>query len=182
MRIKSLFVVYISYVWWPRCPLTVTVLPPAGRYGIMLACWQGEPRERPTFPALVEILGDLLQDNSLPVRLHFPFRASGFSYGKYFGLGWGGLHIPLGREGLHPSEPLPELRGRRLLPGLITPSIWRGAENGLQHPAHQVLMHAPLTFSTCILYPDCTDLKTKSFQISKSHIAKREKRGEEDGW
>lgn len=41
---------------------------PAGRYGIMLACWQGEPRERPTFPALVEILGDLLQDNNLPVR------------------------------------------------------------------------------------------------------------------
>ncbi|XP_030650144.1 vascular endothelial growth factor receptor 3 isoform X2 [Chanos chanos] len=35
-------------------------------YGIMLACWQGEPRERPTFPALVQILGDLLQDNSLP--------------------------------------------------------------------------------------------------------------------
>lgn len=35
-------------------------------YGIMLACWQGESRERPTFPALVEILGDLLQDNSLP--------------------------------------------------------------------------------------------------------------------
>lgn len=35
-------------------------------YGIMLACWQGEPRERPTFPALMEILGDLLQDNSLP--------------------------------------------------------------------------------------------------------------------
>ncbi|XP_051514996.1 vascular endothelial growth factor receptor 3 isoform X3 [Myxocyprinus asiaticus] len=35
-------------------------------YGIMLACWQGVPRERPTFPALVEILGDLLQENSLP--------------------------------------------------------------------------------------------------------------------
>ncbi|KAL4649213.1 vascular endothelial growth factor receptor 3 isoform X1 [Arapaima gigas] len=35
-------------------------------YRIMLACWQGEPRERPTFPALVEILGDLLQDNGLP--------------------------------------------------------------------------------------------------------------------
>uniref|UniRef100_A0A3B5LMW3 Vascular endothelial growth factor receptor 3 n=1 Tax=Xiphophorus couchianus TaxID=32473 RepID=A0A3B5LMW3_9TELE len=35
-------------------------------YGIMLACWQGEPKERPTFPALVQILGDLLQDNSLP--------------------------------------------------------------------------------------------------------------------
>ncbi|KAJ8015401.1 hypothetical protein DPEC_G00025740 [Dallia pectoralis] len=35
-------------------------------YGIMLACWQGEPRERPTFQALVDILGDLLQDNSLP--------------------------------------------------------------------------------------------------------------------
>uniref|UniRef100_A0A6Q2XDI5 Vascular endothelial growth factor receptor 3 n=1 Tax=Esox lucius TaxID=8010 RepID=A0A6Q2XDI5_ESOLU len=37
-------------------------------YGIMLACWQGEPRGRPTFQALVDILGDLLQDNSLPVR------------------------------------------------------------------------------------------------------------------
>ncbi|XP_041653551.1 vascular endothelial growth factor receptor 3 isoform X1 [Cheilinus undulatus] len=35
-------------------------------YGIMLACWQGEPKQRPTFPALVQILGDLLQDNSLP--------------------------------------------------------------------------------------------------------------------
>uniref|UniRef100_A0A8C6NI94 Vascular endothelial growth factor receptor 3 n=1 Tax=Nothobranchius furzeri TaxID=105023 RepID=A0A8C6NI94_NOTFU len=35
-------------------------------YGIMLACWQGEPKERPTFPALVQILADLLQDNSLP--------------------------------------------------------------------------------------------------------------------
>ncbi|KAM9470494.1 vascular endothelial growth factor receptor 3 [Clarias gariepinus] len=42
-------------------------------YGIMLACWQGEPRERPTFPALVEILGDLLQDNSLP---DIPFSGS----------------------------------------------------------------------------------------------------------
>ncbi|XP_035859647.1 vascular endothelial growth factor receptor 3 isoform X3 [Sander lucioperca] len=35
-------------------------------YGIMLACWQGEPKERPNFPALVQILGDLLQDNSIP--------------------------------------------------------------------------------------------------------------------
>uniref|UniRef100_A0A8C2EYQ8 Vascular endothelial growth factor receptor 3 n=1 Tax=Cyprinus carpio TaxID=7962 RepID=A0A8C2EYQ8_CYPCA len=34
-------------------------------YGIMLACWQGEPRARPTFPALVEILGDLLQENKI---------------------------------------------------------------------------------------------------------------------
>lgn len=46
----------------------VYLFTPPGRYGIMLACWQGEPRERPTFPSLVEILGDLLQDNSLPVR------------------------------------------------------------------------------------------------------------------
>ncbi|KAK2849329.1 hypothetical protein Q5P01_009163 [Channa striata] len=38
-------------------------------YGIMLACWQGEPKERPTFPALVQILGDLLQDNSLPFSI-----------------------------------------------------------------------------------------------------------------
>uniref|UniRef100_A0A672IUV5 Vascular endothelial growth factor receptor 3 n=1 Tax=Salarias fasciatus TaxID=181472 RepID=A0A672IUV5_SALFA len=41
-------------------------------YGIMLACWQGEPTERPTFPALVQILGDLLQDNGLPVRKSTP--------------------------------------------------------------------------------------------------------------
>uniref|UniRef100_A0A672YYI2 Vascular endothelial growth factor receptor 3 n=1 Tax=Sphaeramia orbicularis TaxID=375764 RepID=A0A672YYI2_9TELE len=40
-------------------------------YGIMLACWQGEPKERPTFPALVQILGDLLQDNGLPVSLRW---------------------------------------------------------------------------------------------------------------
>uniref|UniRef100_A0A8C1KNJ4 Vascular endothelial growth factor receptor 3 n=1 Tax=Cyprinus carpio TaxID=7962 RepID=A0A8C1KNJ4_CYPCA len=33
----------------------------------------GEPRERPTFPALVEILGDLLQENSLP---EIPFNVS----------------------------------------------------------------------------------------------------------
>lgn len=43
----------------------VTMLPSVGRYGIMLACWQGEPKERPQFPALVQILGDLLQDNGL---------------------------------------------------------------------------------------------------------------------
>ncbi|XP_056124917.1 vascular endothelial growth factor receptor 3 isoform X1 [Rhinichthys klamathensis goyatoka] len=42
-------------------------------YGIMLACWQGEPKERPMFPALVEILGDLLQENSLP---EIPFNVS----------------------------------------------------------------------------------------------------------
>ncbi|KAM9834873.1 vascular endothelial growth factor receptor 3 isoform X2 [Syngnathus typhle] len=35
-------------------------------YGIMLACWHGEPKERPPFPILVQTLGDLLQDNSLP--------------------------------------------------------------------------------------------------------------------
>ncbi|XP_057706895.1 vascular endothelial growth factor receptor 3 isoform X1 [Corythoichthys intestinalis] len=35
-------------------------------YGIMLACWHGEPKERPPFPALVQTLGNLLQDNSLP--------------------------------------------------------------------------------------------------------------------
>uniref|UniRef100_A0A8C6TGS2 Vascular endothelial growth factor receptor 3 n=1 Tax=Neogobius melanostomus TaxID=47308 RepID=A0A8C6TGS2_9GOBI len=39
-------------------------------YGIMLGCWQGEPKERPQFRALVQILGDLLQDN---VRL-FPIQ------------------------------------------------------------------------------------------------------------
>ncbi|XP_067312883.1 vascular endothelial growth factor receptor 3 isoform X2 [Pseudorasbora parva] len=42
-------------------------------YGIMLACWQGEPRDRPTFAALVEVLGDLLQENSLP---EIPFNVS----------------------------------------------------------------------------------------------------------
>uniref|UniRef100_A0A672IUW6 Vascular endothelial growth factor receptor 3 n=1 Tax=Salarias fasciatus TaxID=181472 RepID=A0A672IUW6_SALFA len=60
-------------------------------YGIMLACWQGEPTERPTFPALVQILGDLLQDNGLPVRKSTP---------------------DMSRRG---SEPV--LRGRWFLPG-----------------------------------------------------------------
>uniref|UniRef100_A0A6Q2YYS3 Vascular endothelial growth factor receptor 3 n=1 Tax=Esox lucius TaxID=8010 RepID=A0A6Q2YYS3_ESOLU len=46
-------------------------------YGIMLACWQGEPRGRPTFQALVDILGDLLQDNSLPDgKDHIPLNVS----------------------------------------------------------------------------------------------------------
>uniref|UniRef100_A0A673FK06 Vascular endothelial growth factor receptor 3 n=1 Tax=Sinocyclocheilus rhinocerous TaxID=307959 RepID=A0A673FK06_9TELE len=47
-------------------------------YGIMLACWQGEPRERPTFPALVEILGDLLQENTgyKTDRMEIPFNVS----------------------------------------------------------------------------------------------------------
>lgn len=57
----------------PPCS-AVMLLPPAGRYGIMLACWHGEPKQRPPFPALVQILGDLLQDNSLPVRLPRPRR------------------------------------------------------------------------------------------------------------
>ncbi|XP_061642648.1 vascular endothelial growth factor receptor 3 isoform X3 [Phyllopteryx taeniolatus] len=35
-------------------------------YGIMLACWDGEPKERPPFPTLVQTLADLLQDNNLP--------------------------------------------------------------------------------------------------------------------
>ncbi|KAL7985809.1 hypothetical protein Chor_010975 [Crotalus horridus] len=32
-------------------------------YRIMLNCWYGDPKERPTFSDLVEILGDLLQEN-----------------------------------------------------------------------------------------------------------------------
>uniref|UniRef100_A0A8C8STW9 Vascular endothelial growth factor receptor 3 n=1 Tax=Pelusios castaneus TaxID=367368 RepID=A0A8C8STW9_9SAUR len=32
-------------------------------YRIMLNCWHGDPKERPTFSDLVEILGDLLQEN-----------------------------------------------------------------------------------------------------------------------
>ncbi|TRY76058.1 hypothetical protein DNTS_012277 [Danionella cerebrum] len=30
-------------------------------YSLMCACWEGQPEDRPTFPILVEILGDLLQ-------------------------------------------------------------------------------------------------------------------------
>uniref|UniRef100_A0A672IYD4 Vascular endothelial growth factor receptor 3 n=1 Tax=Salarias fasciatus TaxID=181472 RepID=A0A672IYD4_SALFA len=56
-------------------------------YGIMLACWQGEPTERPTFPALVQILGDLLQDNGLPegkedAALNQSSEDDGFSQGS----------------------------------------------------------------------------------------------------
>lgn len=32
-------------------------------YRIMLSCWNGDPKERPIFTDLVEILGDLLQEN-----------------------------------------------------------------------------------------------------------------------
>ncbi|XP_068018519.1 vascular endothelial growth factor receptor 3 isoform X2 [Melanerpes formicivorus] len=32
-------------------------------YRIMLSCWHGDPKERPTFSDLVEILGNLLQEN-----------------------------------------------------------------------------------------------------------------------
>ncbi|XP_028669590.1 vascular endothelial growth factor receptor 3 [Erpetoichthys calabaricus] len=55
-------------------------------YQIMLACWQGEPRKRPTFPTLVEILGDLLQENVLkegkdyiPLNLSQSSEDDGFS-------------------------------------------------------------------------------------------------------
>lgn len=87
----------------------MTVLPSAGRYGIMLACWQGEPKERPTFPALVQILGDLLQDNSLPVSSlveTFILESAGFFFfihSKFY------LEFPSGWEGLRPPEPLAEL-------------------------------------------------------------------------
>uniref|UniRef100_A0A674KDL3 Vascular endothelial growth factor receptor 3 n=1 Tax=Terrapene triunguis TaxID=2587831 RepID=A0A674KDL3_9SAUR len=37
-------------------------------YRIMLSCWHGDPKERPTFSDLVEILGDLLQENVQQVR------------------------------------------------------------------------------------------------------------------
>lgn len=30
-------------------------------YSIMMACWENNPEDRPSFSALVEILGDLLQ-------------------------------------------------------------------------------------------------------------------------
>uniref|UniRef100_A0AAQ5X4Y8 Vascular endothelial growth factor receptor 3 n=1 Tax=Amphiprion ocellaris TaxID=80972 RepID=A0AAQ5X4Y8_AMPOC len=49
-------------------------------YGIMLACWQGEPKDRPTFPALVQILGDLLQDNNyIPLNHSQNSEDDGFS-------------------------------------------------------------------------------------------------------
>lgn len=31
------------------------------RRSVMLSCWSGDPKERPAFSELVEILGDLLQ-------------------------------------------------------------------------------------------------------------------------
>lgn len=81
----------------------VMVLPSAGRYGIMLACWHGEPKERPTFPALVQILGDLLQDNSLPVS---PLIIASDHFKFINGLI---LKFLSGWKRLRPSEPLAEL-------------------------------------------------------------------------
>uniref|UniRef100_U3IJT1 Vascular endothelial growth factor receptor 3 n=1 Tax=Anas platyrhynchos platyrhynchos TaxID=8840 RepID=U3IJT1_ANAPP len=38
-------------------------------YRIMLSCWHGDPKERPTFSDLVEILGNLLQENVQQVKI-----------------------------------------------------------------------------------------------------------------
>lgn len=38
------------------------------RYSTMLACWEASPSDRPTFPDLVETLGDLLQARVQQVR------------------------------------------------------------------------------------------------------------------
>lgn len=119
--------------------LVKTALPSAGRYGIMLACWQGEPKERPTFPALVQILGDLLQDNSLPVssagEIMSPTFFCSFSFLFLFPSGW---------EGLHPPEPLTELWRRWFLSSLFAPAIWGRTETRLQHYAHKVQESNPL--------------------------------------
>uniref|UniRef100_G1K3G8 Vascular endothelial growth factor receptor 3 n=1 Tax=Xenopus tropicalis TaxID=8364 RepID=G1K3G8_XENTR len=42
-------------------------------YRIMLSCWHGDPKERPTFTDLVEILGDLLQENVQQVKWTIQF-------------------------------------------------------------------------------------------------------------
>lgn len=42
--------------------------PLLGSYRIMLSCWHGDPKERPTFSDLVEILGNLLQENVQQVK------------------------------------------------------------------------------------------------------------------
>ncbi|XP_068815828.1 vascular endothelial growth factor receptor 3 isoform X4 [Struthio camelus] len=42
-------------------------------YRIMLSCWHGDPKERPTFSDLVEILGNLLQENVQQLLFAEPF-------------------------------------------------------------------------------------------------------------
>lgn len=41
-------------------------------YSTMLACWEASPSDRPTFPNLVETLGDLLQERVQQVRIVYP--------------------------------------------------------------------------------------------------------------
>lgn len=146
------------------CAVVVTVLPSTGRYGIMLACWQGEPKERPTFPALVQILGDLLQDNSLPVSsLGSAATTRTFIRGYYetqCSSGLKFLSFPSGWEGLHPPEPLAELRRWRFLTDFISSCVRGGTENGLQHSAHKVPIHPAHTTSWV------TQWKTKWRHIS----------------
>ena len=33
------------------------------RHKVMLACWEAEPEDRPSFTKLVDIMGDFLEDN-----------------------------------------------------------------------------------------------------------------------
>lgn len=42
-------------------------------YSTMLACWEADPSDRPTFTNLVETLGDLLQARVQQVRIFFKF-------------------------------------------------------------------------------------------------------------
>lgn len=57
-------------------------------YSTMLACWEASPSDRPTFPNLVETLGDLLQERVQQVRIVYPTSSFFFTQKKETQMVW----------------------------------------------------------------------------------------------
>lgn len=85
--------------------------PPASsafprRRRIMLSCWSGDPRERPAFSELVEMLGDLLQGGGRQVSALTPSCCRAFSEGRAC-TGPGGAPAPGGEWRAPSPDPPP---------------------------------------------------------------------------
>lgn len=135
------------------------MLPSAGRYGIMLACWHGEPKERPTFPALVKILGDLLQDNSLPVcalQCRRQFQLFAVVFGGYM-FWFSNRHIPFRR--VRTTSLWTTHRARRMM-----------VSHRLHHGLH---LKKNSEWPATLCPPGTRLLKSPGWQYARSHVPLR---------